>query len=49
MKTFRLIGRTTVFKLVKRGPYSGIDCVLGHTLDGKFKTVARVADIEWLS
>jgi hypothetical protein len=49
MKTFRLIGRTTVFRLVKRSAYSGIDCVLGHTLDGKFQTVARVADIVWLS
>jgi hypothetical protein len=49
MKTFRLVGRATVFKLVKQHTYFGIECVTGHTLDGKFQTTARVADILWLN
>jgi hypothetical protein len=46
---FRLIGNTTVFRLVEEIQVLGfIPSVLGHTLDGRRQTVARVADITWL-
>lgn len=45
MTHFRLIGRDLLFQVVRRGLYSGIDCVLGHTMDGKLQTLARVADV----
>lgn len=45
MTHFRLIGRDLLFQVVRRGLYSGIDCVLGHTVDGKLQTLARVADV----
>lgn len=50
MDTFTLIGRPTlVFQVVRR--YSigngrdAIRCVVGVTLDGRWRTVARVADV----
>lgn len=49
MKTFRLIGNTTVFKVVSHSTYIGIECVTGHTLVGRKQTTARVADIAWLT
>lgn len=46
MTRFTLIGRPTlVFRVVAAGLYAGIPCVLGHTLDGNFRTLARVADV----
>lgn len=46
---FILQGNTTVFTLVKRYEAAGfIPSVIGHTLDGKRQTAARVADIIWL-
>lgn len=50
MNTFRLIGRTTVFRAVKFFKAAGfIPAVQGVTLDGKFQTFPRVADVVWLS
>ena len=44
---FRLIGNTTVFREVYRYKAAGsIPVVVGHTLDGRHQTVARLADIE---
>jgi hypothetical protein len=50
---FRLIGQTTVFKVARLfGMFDhvseqpgAIDCVIGITLDGKFTTRARIADV----
>ena len=42
---FRLIGRTTVFRVVKQYRFGDTRCVKGYTLDGKFQTVARIKDI----
>jgi hypothetical protein len=48
--TFRLIGRTNEFRVVKFYKAAKvIPCVYGVTLDGKFQTSARVADVLWLS
>lgn len=49
VKKFRLIGRTTVFEVVEEKMVAGfIPAVKGHTLDGKFQTTARKADIIFL-
>jgi hypothetical protein len=45
-QTFTRTGRTKlVFRIVWRGNISGIDCVRGVTLDGKFQTLARLAEV----
>jgi hypothetical protein len=47
--TFKLIGRTTVFRAVRVYDHAGfIPSVVGHTVDGKSQTVARLADVERL-
>lgn len=48
---FALIGRpAVVFHVVRRFMmHDFIDCVHGHTLDGKLQTTARVADITWIT
>lgn len=44
--TFRLIGQATVFRAVYECLAAGfIPAVYGETLDGKFKTQPRIADI----
>lgn len=44
---FKLIGRETVFRVVKRYDAAGfIPAVIGVTLDGKFQTAARIEDVE---
>lgn len=43
--TFRLLGRALDFRTVRRFDYFGIPCVYGITLDGKWQTTARVADV----
>lgn len=49
MKTFRLIGNTTRFALVRTFKSAGvIPAVVGISLDGKRKTIAGEADIIWL-
>ena len=45
MKYFKLIGRTVVFETVRQYEYFGIQCIKGRTLDGRYETVARVADV----
>ena len=47
---FTLIGYPTlIFKVVKRYQAAGfIPSVVGHTLDGKRQTVARVADVNFI-
>lgn len=49
MLTFKLIGRTNVFRVVRRVTIAGIACVVGQTLNNKYQTVARVIDVEWLA
>ena len=48
---FRLIGRTTIFKLIYRFTMLGgtVPCVKGHTLDGKLQTVARTCDVVFIA
>ena len=49
MEQFKLIGRATVFNLVKEYKAAGfIPSVKGITVDGKFETCARVADVEFI-
>lgn len=46
---FRLIGRRTEFEVVADlSARYGFPVVKGYTLDGKFQTTARVADIQVL-
>jgi hypothetical protein len=48
--TFRLIGQTTVFRIVRQYLAAGyIPSVYGHTLDGKHQTCARLADIVFVT
>ena len=43
---FRLIGRTTRLRVVRKYSAAGfLPAVVGHTIDGKFQTAARIADI----
>lgn len=43
---FTLIGRPGLVFIVKaKGPYAGIECVLGWTEDNKYQTLARVVDV----
>jgi hypothetical protein len=43
--TFKLLGRTVIFRAVKLYDAAGfIPSVVGVSLDGKYQTVARVAD-----
>jgi hypothetical protein len=45
-QTFIRTGRTKlVFRIVWRGNINGIDCVRGVTLDGKFQTLTRLAEV----
>lgn len=45
-QTFRLTGRATVFRAVKFYTMLGdVPCVKGVTLDGKYQTDARIADV----
>ena len=45
--TFRLIGRTNIFRAIKVYDAAGfIPSVVGISLDGKFQTVARIVDVE---
>ena len=47
---FKLIGRATVFVVVREYLAAGfIPSVVGHTLDGKYQTVARKADVIFLN
>lgn len=47
---FRLIGRTNVFRLTRRFRHAaGMPCVTGETLDGKFITTARLADVQFIT
>ena len=46
---FRLIGRTTVFRVTREYKAAGfIPSVVGVTTDGTHQTVARVADVIFL-
>lgn len=48
-RTFRLISRPNVFRVVREYKAAGfIPSVVGVTLDGKFQTVARAADVIFL-
>jgi hypothetical protein len=45
-QTFTRIGRPKlVFRVVWRGSISGVDCVRGVALNGKFQTLARLAEV----
>lgn len=45
-QSFTLVGRPKlVFRVVWRGSIGGIDCIRGVTLNGKFQTLSRVADV----
>jgi hypothetical protein len=45
-QTFTRIGRPKlVFRVVWRGTINGIGCVRGVTLNGKFQTLARLAEV----
>jgi hypothetical protein len=45
-ESFILIGcPKLVFRVVWRGSIGGIDCIRGVTLNGKFQTLRRVADV----
>lgn len=49
-RRFRLISRTTEFVVENEFLAAGfIPAVRGVTLDGKFQTCPRIADITWLS
>jgi hypothetical protein len=48
-QTFTRTGRPKlVFRIVWRGSIDGIDCVRGVTLDGKFQTMTRLAEVVFL-
>jgi hypothetical protein len=45
-QTFTRTGRPKlVFRIVWRGSINGIDCVRGVTLNGKFQTFSRLAEV----
>ena len=45
-QSFTLVGcPKLVFRVVWRGSIGGIDCIRGVTLNGKFQTLRRVADV----
>ena len=45
-QTFTLTGRPkVVFRLVWRGSISGVDCVRGVTLNGKFQTRTHLSEV----
>ena len=45
-QSFTLVGRPKlVFRVVWHGSIAGIDCIRGVTLNGKFQTLRRVADV----
>jgi hypothetical protein len=45
-QTFTLTGRPKlVFRLVWCGTIGGVDCVRGVTLNGKFQTFSRLAEV----
>lgn len=45
-QSFTLVGcPKLVFRVVWRGSIGGIDCIRGVTLNGKFQTLSRVADV----
>jgi hypothetical protein len=45
-QTFTLTGRPKlVFRLVWRGSIGGVECVRGVTLNGKFQTFSRLAEV----
>jgi hypothetical protein len=45
-QTFTLTGRPkVVFRLVWRGSIKGVECVRGVTLNGKFQTLTRLAEV----
>lgn len=50
MIKFKLIGRTTVFKMIRRFKQmpAGVDVVQGVSECGNYETIARFADIEVL-
>ena len=44
--TFTLTGRPKlVFRLIWRGSIGGVDCIRGVTLNGKFQTFSRLAEV----
>ena len=46
MTHFTLIGRPAlIFRVVERGLYSGVDCVVGCTLDWTLVMIARIVDV----
>jgi hypothetical protein len=45
-QTFTRTGRPKlVFRIVWRGSIKGVDCVRGVTLNGKFQTLTRLAEV----
>jgi hypothetical protein len=45
-QTFTRTGRPKlVFRIVWRGNINGIDCIRGVTLNGKFQTLTRLAEV----
>ena len=45
-QTFTLTGRPkVVFRIVWRGSIKGVDCVQGVTLNAKFQTFSRLAEV----
>ena len=45
-QTFTLIGRPKIiFRVVWHGNIAGVDCVRGVALNGKFQTLARLAEV----
>ena len=45
-QSFTRTGRPKlVFRIVWRGSINGIDCVQGVTLNGKFQTLTRLAEV----
>jgi hypothetical protein len=48
-QTFTRTGRPKlVFRIVWLGSISGVDCVRGVTLDGKFQTLTRLAEVVFI-
>lgn len=48
-RKFRLIGRVNVFIVIANAvTCTGSPCVIGHTLNGRFQTTARIDDIIFL-
>jgi hypothetical protein len=46
MQAFELIGRRQIFLVAGRYMAAGfIDTVIGHTIDGRWKTHARTVDV----